>query len=68
MTKLTVRGFLRVGDDIVPLEQIPEDELAKAKADMLENFRKGMSEYYSHHIDEFMKLGDNSQSEKRVPG
>ncbi len=65
MAELTVRAFFHIGDEVVPIEQISSERLAKAKENMKKNLERGMSEYYSEHPDEFIKLckscaGDHS--------
>lgn len=66
MAEFKVRAFLRVGDEIVPVEDLTPEEWAAAKERMLNNLSRVMSEYYSNHLDEYAKLcaGDDGSAKR----
>ena len=66
MAELTVRGFIHMDDKIVPLEELTSEQLADAKERMLKNLSRGMSEYFSEHTDEFIKLSKGTKNNSAV--
>lgn len=40
----------------VPLESLTDDELTAVKKDMREKLSRGMSDYYSYHPKEYMRI------------
>lgn len=61
MKKLTVRGFVVMGDKTVPIESLTPEELENLRNKWAERLSKGLSEYYSQHLDEFERLNCRSR-------
>jgi hypothetical protein len=66
VAELTVRGFIHMDDKIVPLEDLSLEQLADAKEHMLKNLSRGISEYFSEHTDEFVKLSNCAKRDSAV--
>ena len=56
LAELTVRAFFHIGDMVIPIEDMSPELLEETKNKMIENLSRGMSEYYSTHLDEYVKL------------
>lgn len=63
MAGLTVRAFFHIGDDIIPIEEMSPKLLEETKNKMVENLSRGLSEYYSTHLDEYAKLQSVNSAE-----
>lgn len=66
MAELTIRAFFNIGDKIIPIEEMEPERLEEVKQNMLKRFSEGMSEYYSQHPDEFIKLGQVSNNSAEI--
>ena len=56
---LTVRGFFPDGNGgYVPFDEVPEEEIREWRERMNERVAKAVNDYYSCHIEEFLRLPD----------